>query len=89
MKVVLVLIMMIAGSMAFAHGNSYNTYGNTSYGTNLNTGRNWQTTYAGGGSMHGTDSRGNSWNYDKSTSVYQNYGTGKTCFGTGENRVCN
>lgn len=58
-------------------GNSYNSYGNGYQGYNYSTGSQWNSnTY--GGVTQGTDSRGNSWSYDRNTGIYYNYGTGET-----------
>ncbi len=57
-------------------GNSYNSYGKGYQGYNSNTGSQWNAnTY--GGVTHGTDSKGNSWSYDRNTGNYYNYGTGE------------
>jgi hypothetical protein len=85
-KLFLILILIFCfSSLALARlvvdpnsGNVYDTSGNTTYGSNPNTGSNWNTTYQGGGNMQGTDSRGNNWDYNRNTGVYQNYGTGET-----------
>jgi hypothetical protein len=58
-------------------GNSYNSYGNGYRGYNSNTGSQWNS-YTYGGVTRGTDSRGNSWYYDRNTGNYYNYGTGET-----------
>lgn len=68
-------------------GNSYTKAGNTVYGTNTNTGTTWTSTQTSTGS-YGTDSKGNSWNYDRNTGNYYN-SNGKSCFGKGNARVCN
>ena len=58
-------------------GNSYNSGGSGYQGYNSNTGSTWNAqTY--GNTTTGTDSRGNSWSYDRGTGTYQNYGTGET-----------
>lgn len=58
-------------------GNNYNSYGNGYRGSNADTGSTWGAqTY--GGVTTGTDSRGNSWTYDRSTGNYYNYGTGES-----------
>ena len=49
-------------------GSSYNTFGNTTYGSNSNTGSTWsQSTF--GSMTYGNDSDGNSWSYDHSTGL--------------------
>ncbi len=64
------------------NGNQYSTQngygGHQVQGSNLNTGAQWDTTYNRGGVTQGTDSRGNSWQYDRNTGTYQNFGTGET-----------
>ncbi len=68
-------------------GNSYNTWGGTTRGYNQGTGSAWSSQgYSGG--QRGTDSQGNPWSYNSRTGVYQNYGTGRTCVGSGAGRVC-
>jgi hypothetical protein len=57
-------------------------------GSNLNTGSMWNTTIKPNGSMSGTDSNFNMWNYDAGSKTYMNYGTGKMCVGEGYARVC-
>ena len=41
-------------------GNTYTTFGNTTYGSNARTGSTWSQTTMGG-YTYGTDSKGNSW----------------------------
>ena len=60
-----------------AYGNCYNTYGNTTRGYNLNSGRTWTQQYNGYGSQ-GYDSRGNYYDYNRRSGTYYNYGTGET-----------
>lgn len=67
-------------------GNSYTQMGNTTFGQNARTGATWNTTNTMSGS-YGTDSRGNSWNYNRGTNVYHN-SNGTTCSGLGNSRVC-
>lgn len=74
-------------------GNSYNynqTYNGATQvnGYNTKTGSNWNTTIQQNGNMNGYDSKGNNWNYNSGTKVYQNFGTGKTCVGSGNSRTC-
>jgi len=57
-------------------------------GSNLNTGSMWNTTIKPNGSMSGTDSNFNMWNYDAGSKTYMNYGIGKMCVGEGYARVC-
>jgi hypothetical protein len=74
-------------------GNGYNWHadsqGNTTiYGTNFGTGSTWSTRTDRRGNMNGYDSDMNYWSYDRSTGSYYNYGTGKTCTGSGALRTC-
>ena len=56
------------GYVTCTDGNSYNTIGNTTYGSNSKTGSTWsQSTY--GSMTYGSDSDGNSWTYDHSTGL--------------------
>jgi hypothetical protein len=68
-------------------GNSYSTFGNTTQGWNLNNGTSWSST-TNGSQSYGTDSRGNTWNYDHNSGYYSN-SNGTTCFGKGQFRTCN
>lgn len=63
-------------------GNSYDTYKDNSgstylNGNNIRTGSTWNTEYKSNGDMNGVDKKGNSWDYDRSTGIYNNYGTGE------------
>ncbi len=62
-------------------GNSYNSYGSsgsrTTNGYNSSTGSTWSST-THGSQTYGTDSRGNSWSYDRNSGSYSNYGTGES-----------
>jgi hypothetical protein len=74
-------------------GNSYRTYTDTSgttyvNGYNYNTGSSWRSTVDKDGDQRGTDSQGNSWQYNARSHSYYNYGTGKMCTGTGYSRIC-
>lgn len=72
-------------------GYSWHTdsQGNTSvYGSNLVTGSSWSTRIDRRGDMSGYDGDGNYWSYDRSTGSYYNFGTGKTCIGSGALRNC-
>lgn len=53
-------------------------------GFNSRTGNNWNTNIDRRGNMQGFDSRGNSWNYNRSTKTYMN-SNGKVCV----NGFCN
>lgn len=86
-------VFVLFSSLSFADydyktGNNYNTIGNTTYGSNANTGSTWQQTNNSNGSYNGIDSKGNYYNGDNKTGYYHNSGTGKTCTGKGANRVC-
>ena len=73
----------------FAHAEGYgslygsqneNTYSNTGHGYqgyNSGTGANWNA-QSSGNITTGTDSKGNSWTYDRSSGSYYNYGTGES-----------
>jgi hypothetical protein len=87
--IILVLTMTSSLALGYSQANNYQKSGNTTYGSNANTGSSWNTSYESNGDMKGTDSKGNSWSYDKSSGNYNNYGTGKTCTGHGAYRVCN
>lgn len=98
--IVITLMTALASPLSFADslydyrtGNSYNrntdSLGNTNVrGNNYRTGSSWNTQVDRDGDMRGTDSGGNSWNYNRGTKTYMNYGTGKTCTGSGYGRVC-
>ena len=72
----------------YKSGNSYYNIGDTHYGYNAKNGTNWNTTYDNNGGASGYDSNNNYWTNDKHDNYY-NYGTGKSCFGTGLLRTCN
>lgn len=97
MKISIVALALVA---SFAHaksstgyhydyktGNSYTKFGNTTLGTNGSTGSTWSSTTTGS-QTYGTDSKGNSWNYNSTTGNYWN-SNGTSCFGKGTNRICN
>ncbi len=74
-------------------GSSYSWHtdsqGNTAvYGNNLSTGSSWSTRIGRRGDMSGYDSNRNYWAYKRSTGSYYNFGTGKTCTGSGALRTC-
>lgn len=83
--------LMFASTAALArcdrYGNCYDSYGSHTNGSNYNTGSQWNS-QSYGGSTYGTDARGNNWSYDRGSNVYQNYGTGRTCSGSGVYRSC-
>jgi len=55
------------------YGNCYS--GGSGY--NARTGSQWNS-HSSGSTTYGTDSRGDSWSYNRSTGNYYNYGTGET-----------
>lgn len=57
-------------------------------GSNIYTGSTWETTIDSDGDMNGRDADGNMWRYDEGSKLYQNYGTGETCIGSGAARSC-
>ena len=57
-------------------------------GFNAETGNRWNTYFSANGDMRGVDAGGNSWRYTASNAVYDNYGTGRRCVGTGVSRTC-
>ena len=57
--------------------NCYNSNGSGYTGSNSRTGSQWNA-QSYGSQTYGTDSRGNSWSYDRNTGIYNNYGTGET-----------
>lgn len=63
--------------------NQYQTYGTPgnvqTYGYSPSTGSSWSS-QSNGGVQSGVNSQGQSWSYDRSSGVYQNYGTGETRF---------
>lgn len=72
-------------------GYSWSTDGQGStavYGNNFGTGSSWSTRIDRRGDMSGYDSNRNYWTYDRSTGSYHNFGTGKTCIGSGVLRSC-
>lgn len=83
-RIAFVLMMSLAG-LAHAQsyygsrgGNSYYSNGNGGYsGYSSHTGSTWSA-QSYGNENSGIDSHGNSWSYDRSSGVYQNYGTGET-----------
>ena len=80
-KVVALVFALALPFTAFAqyygnNGNTYNSYGSGYRGYNSNTGSTWSA-QSYGNVTRGTDSRGNSWSYDRNSGVYQNYGTGE------------
>ena len=71
---------------------SWNTdnQGNTTVrGNNLGTGSSWSTRIDRRGNMNGLDDDGNYWTFDRSSGSYYNFGSGKSCFGSGALRTCN
>lgn len=98
MKMLIALGLMILPHTVLAEydwrtGNSYNTYDNsdgstTTYGRNIYNGNSWTNQTEADGNQRGRDADGNHWKYDADTTRYYNYGTGKTCSGTGYARTC-
>ena len=76
----------------FASGNYYTVCDNGSStsitGSNITNGTNWSQTQNSDGSCSGRDKNNNYYSGDNNTGRYYNYGTGKTCFGTGALRTC-
>jgi hypothetical protein len=58
-------------------------------GNNFSTGSTWNIQQQRNGSYSGRDAGNNFFHGNNSTGFYQNFGTGRTCFGTGPGRVCN
>ena len=58
------------------------------YGNNFSTGSTWNIQQQPNGMYSGQDARGNYFQGNNATGFYQNFGTGRTCFGTGASRVC-
>ena len=56
-------------------------------GTNSRTGSTWNTNTLANGDMYGTDAKGNYWEYDASTRIYRNHGTGCVRSGSKEKRI--
>lgn|SRR5574344_1937718 len=61
----------------YTNSNKYYSTGSGYRGYNGNTGSTW-TTYSDSTSARGVDSKGNNWNYNRSSGRYYNYGTGET-----------
>lgn len=59
-------------------GNSYYSSGSGYRGYNYNTGSQWGTNPSRGGKTSGYDSKGNYWQYNRSSGGYYNYGTGES-----------
>lgn len=71
----------VGNSVYCDDGTTYNTVGNTTYGSNRNTGSNWSQTEIGS-NTYGTDSEGKSWSAIRSgnTTYYTDSdGNSKTC----------
>jgi len=100
---VLVFASLLLSSPALAQtsGSSYDWRTGSTYqwnrdsngSTNINgfnghTGSIWNQTIERNGNQHGTDSRGNYWQYDNSSGTYWN-SNGRFCTGHGAYRVCN
>ena len=94
MKSLILTLSLVLGATAFADfsydsntGTTYNTFGNTTYAHNARTGSSWSQT-TNGSTTYGTDSSGNTWNYNHQTGNYMN-SNGKMCTGQGYARICN
>lgn len=79
-------------SYDYQTGNSYSTtptFGGGAHvqGFNGRTGSTWSTDIDPNGDMRGMDSRGNTWNYNRSTGSYMN-SNGHGCIGQGYGRSC-
>ena len=76
----------------YTTGNNYQVCNNggstTIRGNNFSTGSTWSQTQRSNGTYSGTDSSGNYYTGNNNTGSYFNYGTGKTCYGTGALRTC-
>ena len=76
----------------YSSGNSYtvcqNQNNTTIRGYNSQTGSMWSQNQNSNGTYSGTDSNGNYYTGNNKTGSYTNFGTGKTCFGTGALRTC-
>lgn len=94
-------VLLSSAAIAQSSGSSYDWRSGNSYswttdrsgtthlnGNNFGTGSSWRTTIQPNGSQTGFDSQGNYWTYDSNTGFYQNFGTGRTCTGTGAFRTC-
>lgn len=90
-KAILIALLTLLATQAQAqsynwkNGNSYSKSGNGSYrGNNYNTGKTWSGRGQSGGNLSGIDSKGNSWNYNRTTGSYFNSSgeirTGKGAF---------
>lgn len=69
--------LMLLSTAAYAKCDAYGNCYSGGYGSNMNTGSQWNSR-SSGSSSYGTDSRGNDWSYNRNSGVYQNYGTGET-----------
>ena len=72
-------------------GSNYTTFGNTTFGSNKNTGSNWSQTQIGN-STFGKDSQGRSWSATRSgNSVFGTDANGNRFFCTtiGNQTICN
>jgi hypothetical protein len=74
--VLFVLVPSVASASCNGYSNCYNTFGDGYSGYNPRTGSQWSSRTSGN-TTFGTDSRGNSWTYNRSTGSYLNYGTGE------------
>ena len=76
----------------YKSGNSYticsNGSGTSINGYNYKNGTTWSQQQNQNGTYSGRDGSGNYYSGDNRTGHYYNYGTGKTCYGTGALRTC-
>ena len=73
-------------------GNNYtvcsDSSGTSISGYNAGTGSTWNQRQNRDGSYSGRDAGGNYYTGNNNTGSYYNYGTGKSCYGTGAFRTC-
>lgn len=73
-------------------GNSYTVRpdrnGASIQGYNMNNGSMWSQRQNRDGTYNGTDAQGNFYSGNNRTGSYYNFGTGRTCYGTGALRTC-
>jgi len=67
---------VLAATEASARCDRYGNCYSGGSGYNYNTGSQWHSR-SYGGTTYGTDSRGNSWSYNRRSGSYYNYGTGE------------
>ena len=57
-------------------------------GTNTDTWKSWHADVAPGGAMTGKDLDGDAWKYDRTTKLYTNLTTGRSCTAASLRHVC-